>query len=109
MSTDRNSGLGLSVIKELHRVFSRYPEIQTAILYGSRAKGSFKPSSDIDLCLTAPDLTYSQFMKVSTELDDLLLPYSIDLSLRHHIENKELIEHIERIGIPVSAMIVDAN
>lgn len=104
MSTYRNSGLDLNVIKQLHNVLSHYPEIQTATLYGSRAKGSFTPSSDIDLCLTAPDLTYSQFIKVSTELDDLLLPYSIDLSLLHHIENKELLEHIERVGIPINAV-----
>jgi len=102
MSTYHNSGLDLNVIKKLLNVFSQYPEIQSVTLYGSRAKGNFTPSSDIDLCLTAPDLTYSQFIKATAELDDLLLPYSIDLSLRHHIENKELIEHIERVGVTIS-------
>ena len=92
MSSFLNSGLDLHVIKKLLNVFSHYPEIQTVTLYGSRAKGNFTPSSDIDLCLTAPDLTYSQFIKATTELDDRLLPYNIDLSLRHHIE---------RVGIPL--------
>lgn len=100
MSTT-NTGLDASSIEKMHNVFVNYPEIQAITLYGSRAKGNYTPGSDIDLCLTAPNLTYKQFIKISTELDDLLLPFSIDLSLRHHIENIDLIDHINRVGIPL--------
>lgn len=100
MSTT-NTGLDASTIEKMHNVFANYPEIQAITLYGSRAKGNYTPGSDIDLCLTAPNLTYKQFIKISTELDDLLLPYSIDLSLKHHIENIDLIEHINRMGLPL--------
>ncbi len=102
MTINNNSGLNEDTIKKLLSVFSHHPCILAATLYGSRAKGNYTRSSDIDLCLTAPDMTYSQLVQVNTELDDLLLPYSIDLSLRHHIENQDLLEHIARVGIPLT-------
>jgi hypothetical protein len=36
--------------------------------------------------------------KIENEIDDLLLPYKIDLSIFHKIENHQLLEHIKRIG-----------
>jgi hypothetical protein len=38
-------------------------------------------------------------MRIENELDDLLLPYKIDLSLFHALDNSELIDHIRRIGV----------
>ncbi len=42
------------------------------------------------------DLTI--LFKIENELDDLLLPYKIDLSVFSDIENPELLGHIERVG-----------
>jgi len=33
------------------------------------------------------------------ELDDLLLPYTIDLSIFRDISDLDVIEHIERVGV----------
>ncbi len=63
------------------------------ILYGSRAKGS-----DIDLTIVGDALTQSHLLKIANELDDLLLPYKIDLSLMRQIEDEALLEHIRRVG-----------
>ncbi len=41
------SGLSLTDCARLNAVFAQYPDIQRVILYGSRAKGSFRPNSDI--------------------------------------------------------------
>jgi uncharacterized protein len=46
-----NSGLGVRDIAEIRGVFERYPKVSNAILYGSRAKGNYRPGSDIDLTL----------------------------------------------------------
>jgi hypothetical protein len=37
--------------------------------------------------------------EIETELDDLLLPYKIDLSAFKTISNPDLIDHINRVGI----------
>ena len=86
-------------MKPLIRFFGKYLEIDEAILYGSRAKGNCRNGSDIDLTLKGRNLTLSQLFKIETQLDDLLLPYKIDLSIYHKIENLDLIEHIKRVGI----------
>ncbi|TDS18883.1 type I restriction enzyme S subunit [Maribacter caenipelagi] len=92
-------GLEQGDIDKINSVFSKYPEVEKAILYGSRAKGNYKPHSDIDITLVGKTLKLSQQFSIETDLDDLLLPYKMDLSIFHKIENKDLIEHINRVGI----------
>lgn len=68
------------------------------MLYGSRAKGTHRNGSDIDLTLLGDRLTYSLLSRIETEIDDLLLPYTLDLSLYSSIDNADLIDHIQRVG-----------
>jgi predicted nucleotidyltransferase len=93
------SGLKPGVMNDMARVFAAYPEVEQVILYGSRAMGNFKPGSDIDLCMVGPELTLPLLLKIDTDLDDLLLPYKIDLSIRDHIDNPELAAHIQQAGV----------
>ena len=92
-------GLNAETVAQIHGVLARYPEVEQALLYGSRAKGNYRDGSDIDLCLVGETLTLTQLLKIENELDDLLLPYKIDLSLFHALDNPELIDHIRRIGV----------
>ncbi|MGZ3768107.1 MAG: nucleotidyltransferase domain-containing protein [Bdellovibrio sp.] len=91
-------GLPENTLDKIVTVFKKYPEIEKANIYGSRAKGNFKPGSDIDICIFAPKMDLSLKFKLELELDDLLLPYKIDLTVFHMIENQNLIEHIQRVG-----------
>jgi uncharacterized protein len=71
------------------------------VVYGSRAKGNYKPGSDIDITLfPAPGTTidHRELGDIEEEIDDLLLPYMVDLSVFDHIDNAALREHIERVG-----------
>jgi len=92
-------GLKKAVVKKIQKVLSGYPDVQKAILYGSRAMGNFKPGSDIDLTLEGTALTLRQLNNIENELDDLLLPYEIDLSIHHQIEDPDLLEHVKRVGV----------
>lgn len=92
-------GLKTDVINSITIIFQHHVEVEKVILYGSRAKGNFKPSSDIDLTFVGELLNQTILNKISWELDDLLLPYTFDLSIYHHLDNSDLIDHIERIGI----------
>jgi len=93
-----NTGLDNVDIKKIQSVLNLHPEIEKAILYGSRATGNYKAASDIDLTLLGNDLTLTIQQKIETELDDLLLPYKFDVSVFHTITNIELIDHIKRVG-----------
>ena len=92
-------GLKQDTINQINQVFSAYPEISKAIIYGSRAKGNYKPGSDIDLTLVADNINYHQLLEILNKIDDLLLPYFFDLSIFNSLNNPNLIEHIERVGI----------
>lgn len=86
-------------IKKLQSVFAKYKAIDKAILYGSRAKGNYRIGSDIDLSLVGLSLDFETLLSIENEIDDLLLPYKIDLSLLHTIDNIDLIDHINRVGV----------
>ncbi|MDV3353125.1 nucleotidyltransferase domain-containing protein [Leptothoe sp. ISB3NOV94-8A] len=68
-------------------------------MYGSRAKGNYRPGSDIDLTLMGRDISHEQLLAIEHQLDDLLLPYLFDLSIFSHIENPDVIAHINRVGL----------
>jgi predicted nucleotidyltransferase len=93
-------GLKNVTIKKICAVFSRYPQVEKAVIYGSRAKGNYKHGSDIDLTLCGnADLTLKVLYKIMNELDDLLLPYTIDLSIFSDISDPDVVEHIQRVGV----------
>ena len=91
-------GLSNDTLKRIQQALAQYPQIDQAVLYGSRAKGTFKPGSDIDLTLRGPMLNFSLLGDIEQSLDDLLLPYEIDLSLYEHLNHAELKAHIDRVG-----------
>lgn len=91
-------GLSEDTILKINAVFENFPQIEKVIIYGSRAKGNYKNGSDIDLTLTGEDLNLTLINKIETEIDELLLPYTFDISIYHQLENPELISHIERVG-----------
>ena len=85
-------------LDNLLRTISRETRVKGIVLYGSRATGTFCNGSDIDLCLDASELDYPTLLRIENELDDLLLPWKIDLAIRQRIDNAELLSHIERVG-----------
>ncbi len=92
-------GIQDEVVEAIRSVFRTHTEVEKVILYGSRAKGNFKPASDVDLTLLGESLDLTILNQVSWELDDLLLPFTFDLSLYQYLTNQDLLDHIERIGI----------
>ncbi len=93
------SGLSDSIVGKLCRAFDNCQNLDTVILYGSRALGTYKTGSDIDLTFIGKQLSFSDVLKLEAELDDLLTPYSFDLSVFHELDNPKLIEHINRVGV----------
>lgn len=91
-------GLGDKIIAQINGVLAQNGHIQQAILYGSRALGTYRPGSDIDLALLGEQLTTADLLALHSALDDLLLPYTFDLAILHDIDNPDLLDHIRRVG-----------
>ena len=92
-------GLKDSEQELIRDVLRRHDEITEAKIFGSRAKGNFKPGSDIDLTLSGSGLDERIRGRIDEELDDLLLPYQFDLSVFTSITHADLIDHIRRVGV----------
>jgi predicted nucleotidyltransferase len=91
-------GLLTDDLDKIEEVFKQFPQIKEVKIYGSRAKGNYRPGSDIDLTLIGENLDLQLLNQLSIRLDDLLLPYLFDISVYQKIENADLVEHIKRFG-----------
>lgn len=92
-------GLNEKTIQKINSIFAAHPEVEKAVIFGSRAKGNYKNGSDIDLTLHGRELTVKLLRKIEIELDDLLLPYKIDVSIFDQISNPEFVDHILRVEL----------
>ncbi len=80
-------------------VFKSFPKIDEAILFGSRAKGTSKQGSDIDIALKGISL-HDDIARISATLnEETPLPYFFDILDYQTITNIELKNHIDRIGL----------
>jgi predicted nucleotidyltransferase len=83
----------------LREALARNPHIQRALIFGSRAKGTFHRGSDVDLALCGDELTREDLVQTSDYLnEEIPLPYRFDVLDRARLTNKELSEHIDRVG-----------
>jgi predicted nucleotidyltransferase len=92
-------GLPEKTLSTLNSIFDKYPGIQQVILYGSRAKGTYRNGSDIDLTLiTDADFGYTDLLRIAGDFNDSDMPYLVDVSIYHRLSNSGLKEHIDRVG-----------
>ena len=92
-------GLEEKEIAAINSVFAKYPNVEKVMLFGSRTKGTNQPFSDIDITMLGDKLTHSDLINIMSDLDDLFLPYEIDLSIFNKINNEALKEHILRMNV----------
>lgn len=78
---------------------SDFVEIEKAVIFGSRAKGNYKPGSDIDIAIMGENITFDVLAKLHSLLEDQgPLPYLFDVVDYTHLNHKELKDHIDRVG-----------
>lgn len=94
-------GLNEKECAVLQTLFATNEHIAEVILYGSRAKGNYKPFSDVDIVLVGNDLSRTDINRLYAAIDGSSLPYKFDISLLASLKNEELIAHIERMGITI--------
>lgn len=94
-------GNGLKTQHEnlIKATLSNYPRVSAVWLFGSRAIGTFKANSDIDLALEGDELNLSDMADILAELDQTSIPYKVDILIKHQVTNTKLLEHIEQYGV----------
>ena len=103
MNAAAQFGLTQATLDKLNSIFVQHRAIGSVLIYGSRAKGNYRPGSDIDLTIKGDEIPFAEFMRIEDQIDDLMLPYSVDLSQYRQIGNAELIAYIDRVGVAIYA------
>ncbi|MCE2690705.1 MAG: nucleotidyltransferase domain-containing protein [Betaproteobacteria bacterium] len=93
-------GLPPATLEAIRRILAEVPAVKKAVIYGSRAKGTYRPGSDIDLTLFGDGLDLDTLGRIATRLHESPIPYQVDLSIFELIDHAGLREHIQRVGQP---------
>ncbi len=94
-----NTGLKKRDIDDILKALKQCPEVEEAIIFGSRAKGNCKPGSDVDLAVKGKNVTHDIVLKLLELLnEELSLPYFFDVVHYEKINSRELVDHIDRVG-----------
>ena len=102
MNTHKNQiteyGFRQRVLDFIVNLPNLYPEIQKIVLYGSRAKGTFKPGSDIDLAVYGPGLDFDTVREITNYLEGLPTLYQFDVTHMDTLKHQGLKDHVGRVG-----------
>lgn len=84
------------IIKE---ILSELPQIEQAIIFGSRAMGNYKKGSDVDIAIKGKNIDPQLVIKLNTLLnEEMPLPYFFDIVHFEKLNNEKLKEHIKKEG-----------
>ncbi|NEP18322.1 MAG: nucleotidyltransferase domain-containing protein [Leptolyngbya sp. SIO4C1] len=95
-------GLRDDDLAQIIEILKGFSDIESAVLFGSRAKGNYKPGSDVDLAIMGSKATLATASEVAYRLDEeTLMPYFFDVVLYSALDEPNLKAHIDRVGIKI--------
>ena len=94
-----NHGLKDETLERVRRILATFPAIDRAVLYGSRAMGTYKSGSDIDLTLFGKDVDRELCAEVAMMFQASLVPFKVDVSAFELLTHEGLKDHIRRRGV----------
>ena len=78
---------------------AEFPEIEKAVIFGSRAMENHKGGSDIDIAICGENVNHNTTSRLYGKLnEELPIPYFVDVVNYNLINLEELKEHIENNG-----------
>ncbi len=92
-------GLKDKDIQAIKKILANYDQVASGFIFGSRAKGNFKPGSDVDIALKGARIGPKVIIQISSELNErTTMPYHFDVLNYKSIRNGDLQSHIDRVG-----------
>ncbi len=94
-------GLSKDQMRSIHVILSSFPEVKTAVLFGSRAMGNYKEASDIDIALLGKEINFKVLINLKDQFENSNIPYFVDLVDYQTIASEALLKHINDVGITI--------
>ena len=100
ITTKENTGLTERDLDTIEKVFDSCANVKEVWIFGSRAKGNYKPGSDIDLAIMNSGIELQDLLFLQDKFESSSLPYKLDVVNYRALKNEQMKEHIERVGKP---------
>ncbi len=94
----RQYGIANDLLEDVKRILSNYP-VDQALIFGSRARGDYISTSDIDLVIVGQNLDSTQLNLIKNDLDCLNTIYSFDIINLKNINKEKLKQNIAEEGV----------
>lgn len=92
-------GLTQADMQQIVQAVQQFPQIKGACIFGSRAKGNYKPGSDVDIAISGETISPEIVTRLGIILnEETRLPYFIDIVHIQSLTDSSLKEHIHRVG-----------
>lgn len=85
----------------LRATLGRFPCVREARVFGSRANGTARRASDLDLAVSAPSATPCEWAELCGALEEAPLIYEMDLVRSEQTTNPRLRQKIEQEGVAI--------
>ena len=93
-------GLREGDLSEIVHIVSEEPAVREAWIFGSRAKGTHRIGSDVDIALVGEAILPQTVTRIRSMLnEETRMPYHFDVVAMNAVDSAGLREHIHRIGI----------
>ena len=85
----------------LRATFCRFPTVHEVKVFGSRAIDTARRASDLDLAISAPNATASEWADICDAIENAPLIYELDVVRPERTANPRLKEKIAREGVVI--------
>lgn len=85
-------------IHSIQQILARVPHIEKAVLFGSRALGTAKTGSDVDIAIMGSRASLQDALRATSLLEESTLPYLFDIICYNTISHPDLLRHIQEYG-----------
>jgi len=96
---ENDYGINEQSYKKILEVFKTIPQLEQVVLFGSRARGDYKKTSDIDIAVKFKGVDKKLALIGKLEEIDCILKFDV-INIEKK-SNKKLIENIEKEGIVI--------
>jgi predicted nucleotidyltransferase len=93
-------GLKNEHIRIFLEIISKFDDVEKVALFGSRAMGNHKKTSDVDIAVFGKNVNTGLACAIKFEIEEeTVIPYFFDVVAYPIIKNEKLKEHIDTKGI----------
>ena len=93
------TGISEPFIRELQSYCSKNNKIEKILLFGSRARGDYRRSSDIDLAVFTKEISHTQQNLIEHAINGMSTPLKIDVIFMNRLKKEKLIFNIKKEGV----------